>query len=44
MLEGDAAQFGGAFEDGAEALGDADRGAVLGPDKAREALMREICE
>src|SRR5437763_5580143 len=34
MLESDAAEFGGAFEVGAEALGDADRRAVLGANKA----------
>ena len=30
MLEGDPAEFGCAFEDGAEAFGDADRGLVVG--------------
>src|SRR5437764_10928937 len=44
MLEGDAAQLGRALENRAEALGDADRGLVLGPDKAREALVREMRE
>src|SRR5207302_6404079 len=44
MLEGDAAQFGRALEDGVEALGDADRRLVLGADKAREALVREMRE
>ena len=44
MLEGDAAQFGRALKNRAEALGDADRGAVFGADKARETIDRKICE
>src|SRR5689334_1703540 len=44
MLEGDAAQFGRAFEHRAEALCDADRGLVLRPDKTRGAIDRMMRE
>src|SRR5204862_6056209 len=44
MLEGDPAEFGCAFEDGAEAFGDADRGLVVGADEARGAGTRKMRE
>src|SRR5205823_6250998 len=44
ILEDDAAQLDRTFTDRAEALGDADRGLVLGPDEARGAGERDMPE
>src|SRR4051794_4165552 len=44
VLEGDAAQLDRAFAHRAEALGDADRGAVLGADEAGGAGERDMPE